>query len=424
MVLYETGSSAYTFRMARQRITRLLTLSAVFGMIGLLSSCASTYIGRYFAWGTIGGPEMQDKFPTREISAAPSVFPFREDPVRAGEYAQLFLQIEYRNAEKEPVRKPFPAFLEDTATHAFVVILDDTIIYENYAKGFSRESNIASFSMSKSVTSALIGIALDEGLIGSVNDPISKYLPEYSGKNFSGITIENLLAMNAGFKNSLGFAPWNNFVRSYFDPDLRKVALNQKYKYPPGEHFSYNNSNTQLLGIILERVTGMSPSKYLEEKIWTKIGTAGKAHWSLDSEKHGFEQMASGLYARPLDYARFGRLFLTGGSWEREQIISRQWVQESTTRDASRGDPVEYFQLKNKDDSFYDFFINSSGYYAYQWWGYEKSRGVPNDFYASGMFGQYIYVCPEKNALILRFGNDAGEVYSWPEILKRFADRL
>ncbi len=365
---------------------------------------------------------MQDKFPTREIAAGLSVFEFRKDPEQAGKYDHLFLQIEYRNADKEPVRKPFPLFLEDTGTRAFIVIVDDTIIYESYAEGFSRESTIASYSMSKSVTSALIGIAVDEGLI-STNDPISEYLPEYSGKKFSSIAVEHLLTMNAGFKNTVGFAPWNNFVRSYFDPNLRKVALKQKYKYPPGEHFSYNNSCTQLLGIILERVTGMSPSKYLEKKIWTKIGTAGKAYWSIDSEKHGFEQMASGLYARPLDYARFGRLFLNGGSWEGKQIISREWVDKSTAIDSSKGDPVEYYQLK-REDSFYDFFINHDGYYACQWWGYKNTGGTPNDYYAAGMYGQYIYVCPEKNAILLRFGDDAGEVYSWSEILKGFADRL
>jgi CubicO group peptidase (beta-lactamase class C family) len=423
-MLYPHSRPRYTFNM--KRFLHLAASFLVFlSVFFIASSCTTTYLGRYLAWGSIGGPEMQDKFPSRAIDCGDSVYEFTEDFEKGKAYGTLFTDIEYLDDKKNPVQTDLETFFAESETAAFIVIKDDTIIFEWFKDGIGRETVLPSFSMSKSVTSALIGIAIDESLIESVRDPIALYLPEYDSPKFADLQVEHLLAMNSGFKHSLGFAPWSDFVRSYFDPDLRKVALTQKFKYPPGSFFTYNNSNTQLLGIILEQTTGLTPSAYLEEKIWKRIGTEHPTRWSMDSEKSGFEQMASGLYARPLDYARFGRLFLRRGNWEGKQIISEDWVKKSTAPDAAGKDPAGYYDLrKKKNNPYYDYFMNEGGYYGYQWWGYTKATGVPNDFYASGMFGQFIYISPGKNAIILRFGSDTAGVYSWSSILRDIADLL
>ena len=135
--------------------------------------------------------------------------------------------------------------------------------------------------------------------------------------------------------------------------------------------------------------------------------------------------MASGFYARPMDYARLGRLVLNKGVWEGEQLISPDWIQESTTADLVAGDPAEYYQAdpEDEDNYFVDFFFGKNGYYAYQWWGI-RDAAAGTMILASGMYGQYIAIVPEKNLLILRFGDDPGEIFSWADVFVEIAEGM
>jgi CubicO group peptidase (beta-lactamase class C family) len=213
--------------------------------------------------------------------------------------------------------------------------------------------------MAKSFASTLVGVAIDEGYIKSVDESITNYIPELLGKDerFKAITIRNLLTMSSGIKyEEGGDLPWSeeaDDTKTYYSTDLRELALNCRIEGKPGEYFEYNNFNPLLVGMILERATGMRVSRYLQEKLWKPVGMEADGSWSLDSTSSGFEKMESGVNARARDFARFGMLFAQEGNWEGRQLISRGWVEESTRADTST-DPsqdYQYFWWVNTPDS-------------------------------------------------------------------------
>ncbi|UCD57203.1 MAG: serine hydrolase, partial [Candidatus Hydrogenedentota bacterium] len=153
-------------------------------------------------------------------------------------------------------------------------------------------------------------------------------------------------------------------------------------------------------------------------KIWKPLGMEFSASWSIDSEESGFEKMESGINARAIDFAKMGRLFLNNGNWNGRQIISEQWVEESTMRDTA--EPRDYYSIPGWWGSFFE---SGKGYYKYMWWGY--SRGESEyDFFASGHLGQFIYVCPQKKLVIVRHGKKRGAIDWWPELFYSAADRM
>jgi len=206
--------------------------------------------------------------------------------------------------------------LPSTGTHAFIVIRDDELLYEDYFNGYQRDSICVSRSMAKSFTSALVGIAIQDSFIKSVDDPITNYLPELKGQSaFDSITIKNLLTMGSGIRYRLHDFPWDEEPVAYFYPDLTKLMLSDlKIVEPPGQSFHYNDYNTELLGLILKRVTHQTPSEYLQEKIWKPLGMEYPATWSIDSDEDGLELMYVLLNARAIDFAKFGQLFLNHGN--------------------------------------------------------------------------------------------------------------
>ena len=313
----------------------------------------------------------------------------------------------------------FDSFLEKNRTQAFIVIQDDAILYEKYFNGASRDSIVTSFSTAKSFTSALIGIAISEGHIHSVDDPITVYLPELAKRDpaFANITIRNLLMMSSGIKYAeFPFVNGDN-AKTYYYPNLRQLSLEDtRIVALPGEKFLYNNYHPLLLGMIIERATGTSVANYLQEKIWKPIGMEYPGSWSLD--ENGFEKMESGINARAIDFAKFGRLFLYNGNWNGVQVIPAEWVAESTQADTS----VDYANY------YYDDFIfaNGQGYYKYMWWGIQRDE-QNYDFMALGNHGQFIYISPQKNLIILRFGETYGEITGadgWVDMFYKFATNL
>jgi len=376
-----------------------------------------TYVYRCLAWRQSDIKDCE-RFDERKVANAPPVFHFaREQKDRT--VCDLFTDLEYMSQETHKRVGDFEGFLKATDTTAFIVIKDDVIWYENYFNGYTRDSISTSFSMAKSFTSALIGIAQDDGYIESIDDPITEYLPELKGRGFDGITVRHLLLMQSGIKYVENGMPWGDDARTYYDPDLRHVALTVPVTAPVGEYFLYNNYHPLLLGMILERTTGRPVAQYLEEKIWKPLGMEYPASWSIDSRRSGFEKMESGINARSIDFAKFGRLFLNGGRWRDQQIIPEKWVAESTRRDRSRETPAYY----THDPLNRDYFESGNGYYKYLWWGYTRDE-ENDDFIACGHLGQFIYVCPKYNLIIVRNGKTRKNVDRWTELLFDMATAL
>jgi CubicO group peptidase (beta-lactamase class C family) len=296
--------------------------------------------------------------------------------------------------------------LQATDTLAFLVVHDDELVAERYFDGAQRTTLQTSFSVAKSFLSTLVGIAIDEGAIHSVTDPVTDYVPELAQRDprFDQITVRNLLTMSSGIRyeeQSLPL-PWGDDVNTYYGTDLRDLALNGTHiEQAPGQEWQYDNYNPLVLGLVLERATGMSASEYMAVRLWQPLGAEVDATWSLDSDADGFEKMESGLNAAPVDYARFGELFLHGGRWTGSQIVSSGWVRDATAADTST-DPAAHYQ--------------------YFWW-IDTTR--PGRFYALGNLGQYIYVAPDAATVIVRFGSDWGVSNgTWLETFRGIADQL
>ena len=193
--------------------------------------------------------------------------------------------------------------------------------------------------------------------------------------------------------------PWSDDSTTYYAPDLRAAALSAVIEEPPGERFHYNNYNLLLAGMILERAIDGHISDFTARELWQPMGAEADASWSLDS-KGDFEKSESGINARAIDFARFGLLMLREGRRDREQVVPAEWVRESTARDSSR-DPAEQYQY---------------------WWWIDTKR--PGRYYAAGNKGQYVYVAPDKDAVVVRMGRDFGVHFdAWRRILRETATR-
>jgi CubicO group peptidase (beta-lactamase class C family) len=374
------------------------------------------YVLRVLVWQESDVGDYLNNFPSRELEAPPNTYYFdyapNEDHI-VGQFEAL-LKVD-----------DFDSFLEKEKTQAFIVIQDDVILYENYFNDTERDSLLTSFSVAKSFVSALVGIAIAEGKIQSVDDPITDYLPELAVRDpgFEKITIRNLLMMSSGLDyqdTRWAILNGDDPLTTYF-PDQRKAALEfPQIVSQPGEYFHYNKYHPQMLGLILERTTGKTVTQYMQEKIWDPLGMEFGGSMSLDSESSGFEKMETGVNARAIDYAKFGRLYLEKGEWEGEQVIPRAWIEESLQVDRESHDSDHY------PDEFGQMIYDSlGGYYKYMWYGLFR-QGDNFDFTAEGDRGQFIYISPSKNLIIVRNSWAYGDLGSedWSRLFYQFASEL
>ncbi len=372
------------------------------------------YALRLLRWGKSDTLDYT-RFAEREIQNPPQASLLVSEP-----HPEWFQKIEYKR-KGVTYRTSVDELMEKSRTQALIVIKDDKVVYEKYYNGYQRDSIVTSFSSVKSINSAMIGIAIDEGRIGSVNDRITQYLPELKGRGLDEMTLRDLLMMSSGIRYMedehmfplLG-APFSDDALTYYYPDLQQIAL-RKVTHgaePVGQYMHYNNYHPILEGMILERATGMRVAEFLEQKLWQPLGMEYPASWSLDSAG-GFEKMESGLNERAIDAARFGLLFLHNGRWNGQQIISEAWVMESTAPDPS--DQREWL--------YWPEYPQSGGYYQYHWWGSLRPDGH-YDFMAAGNFGQYVYVCPQKDLVIVRFGESENAVDLYRDVLYALEEML
>ena len=267
-----------------------------------------------------------------------------------------------------------------TKTAAYLVIRNDSLLFEYYGEGYGETSINNSFSMTKAFLTTLTGIAIDESKINSVNDPVSRYISEYSDSDIGRVKIRQLLKHTSGieFKDNHK-SPFSDNAKYYYGKDLRKYVLNLKLKQNPGTEFNYNSANSQLMALVLERATGTTLSSYLEQKLWTKIGMQYDATWSIDRKgASGMEKGFSGINSTAIDLAKLGRLYLYKGVFNKDTILSEAFIREATKREISEGSLWDYE---------YNFGVGPEKYHS---------------FYAVGLFGQLIYVYPDKNVIIVR----------------------
>ena len=300
------------------------------------------------------------------------------------------------------------ALLKETNTTSFIIVHEDKVLLEEYYNGYDKDSVNTTFSMAKSIDSLLIGMAIEDGYIKSEKQFIADFISEFKGTNMESITIEDLLLMRSNINYEEGNIWFGDDAKTYYMPDLRDLALNHNVLTTNYQgKFHYNNYHPLLLGIILERSTGIRVSDYFEQKIWDKIGAENDASWSLDSKKTGFEKMESGINFKAIDFVKIGSMLLNGGTWNGQHIVNEEWIKLST---------LSEFPLNN-DVYKGSFLENSNTGYKYMWYSTPNNNGGL-DYFAGGKYGQFLYISPENNIVILRTGKSAGNVDSWQDILK------
>jgi CubicO group peptidase (beta-lactamase class C family) len=350
---------------------------AAFILVLGFTSCSLINTARYLS------PDISDnkKFPSNSIEGSPVPYIFSSN----GKNIVLNSQ-----ELKGGTRTSFEDYLKSLNTVAFVIIRNDSIIYENYFQGYDKNSQIPSFSVAKAFTSSLIGLAIEDGYIQSVDEPITNYLPEMKKNGFEKVTIKHLLQMTSGIKfRENGVNPFHEDAKFYYGTNLRQKSLNLKLESTPGTKFKYASGNTQLLALILERsLQGKTVTAYLQDKIWHPIGMESEASWSTDKKKQGMEKAFCCLNATARDYAKFGNLYLHHGQWNGKQIIPEGWVKESTVADTTEG---------------------GEKYYKYQWW----LSSTSSDYLAEGIINQYIYVNPEKKLVFVKLSKGYGVWNKW-----------
>ena len=281
---------------------------------------------------------------------------------------------------------------EDLGTVAFLIIKNDSIWYESYADGYSATSKTNSFSMAKSVTSALLGKAIRDGYIKNLEQPVADFFPQFDKR----LTVGDLSSMASGLNwQEDYYNPFGMTAQSYLDENIRKIILNLKVVEQPGEKFKYLSGNTELLGMVIEKATQKSLSNYLSESFWEPLGMHEDALWQLDSEESGMEKAFCCLASNARDFAKFGRLYAHQGNFRGRQLLDSSFVQKST-------EPR----------------FSETPYYGYGFW---LSNFMDKKIVVMrGILGQYVISIPEDKVIIVRLGHQRGERLTDKKFTKDF----
>lgn len=315
---------------------------------------------------------------------------------------------------------------------AALIVKNDTIVFEHYYGGWDRNTQSCIFSVTKTITSMLCGIALKEGYIKSLSDPVTDYIPELKEKDplFDSLRIENLLDMTAGlkFKENYSWNPFSRMARLYLGNNAMKVVKGIKFLNKPGERYHYDSMTTQILGIVIERATGVPYAQYLSEKVWQPLGMEKDALIGLDSRKHGVAKSYAGLTSNVRDLAKVGRLYLNGGKCNGMQIIDSAFVVRSLSPHVS-GEKYKntysyswYWGIIGENgfsdtdslEAYYQDPQNLPENVVYCGWqrqedGKAKAILHQGSYWAFGLYGQVLFVNPGKNIIGVYLGADRFE---------------
>lgn len=281
------------------------------------------------------------------------------------------------------------SYMNDNHVKGIVVIKDGKIRLENYADGINSETLWTSFSVAKSVSSMLVGIALKEGAIESLDDALEKYIPELQGRDYGKVSVRQLLTMSSGIDWNEDYEdPNSDVAQMYLRPCEGAEAHILTYMKPmesihkPGTQWNYSTGETDMTGILIQKATGKSLAEYLSEHIWKPYGMEQCAYWLAD-ECSNMNIGGSGLSASLRDYARLGMLMLENGTINQASVFSDEWLQEAAS---------PQYPINDKGDG-----------YGYLWWRYSDGSYV-----ALGIFGQMLYINPHSDIVI-------AQMAAWPQ---------
>lgn len=286
--------------------------------------------------------------------------------------------------------------LSGTDTIAFLVVKDSRIVLEHYNHGHSASSLSQCFSVSKSITSALIGMAIDDGVIRSVDQPLTDLIPELEPHGFASVRLRHLLTMMSGSDYVENDNPFGEHVIFNYTPRLEREILKIRMETEPGRLFRYKSGDNALLALMLSRALApRTITDYAQEKLWSPLGMEHHGIWSLDHEG-GLEKTWCCLAASARDFARLGRLYLREGDWDGRRILSADWVRQSTRHGAV---PAAQWDA--------DYARIGVRNYGYQWW---LGSTEEEDYFGLGKDGQFLYVNPRRNVVIVRLGRTMGDL--------------
>jgi len=271
---------------------------------------------------------------------------------------------------------------KELGTVAFLIIKNDSLVYETYAEGYSDASQTNSFSMAKSVVSALLGKAIDDGYIKSLNQPVGDFYREFKD---TGLTVGDLSSMASGlnwdesYKNPFGIT-----ARAYYDDNLAETMLNLKVVETPGKEYKYLSGNTELLAMVIQKATDKQLATYLQESFWQPMGAENPALWQVDDAENRLVKAYCCIGSNARDFARFGKLYKDFGTWNGTQLLDSTFVAKSIRP-----------RFKESPEYGYGFWLNKY-----------KGKTV---FAMRGILGQYVIVIPEDDVIIVRLGHQRGK---------------
>ncbi len=428
----------------KSKSMKRLILSIVTGIFVCANITSCSVVRSLTYWG----PDIDDHkiFHSVELTPSPEPFTFHEGAPGLREKIADWTVEHSHWFDADTLDMPLGQYLATRGgTTAFLVIRNDSILFENYYRGYDREKISTVFSVSKSVTSLMTGIAVDDGYISSVHDPVTKYIPELARKDphWSRLTVEHLLDMRAGFKFREDYSGFlSKSAALYYGVNHLGKMKRMKFEDEPGTGdeygtYDYDSATTAMLGLVVQRATGRNLAEYMQERVWTPIGMENRATWSIDDRRHRMTKSDSGLNTTARDLAKIGRLYLHGGEWNGTQIVDSAWVARSVTPNPANGG--YQYQWYSYDSNF----VNSDredklwgndrataeaevlkvwdkmqarGYTHYELWE-DKTRGgwkatvYTGQFYALGIMKQVVWVDPAKNLIMVRLGETGDKEY-------------
>ncbi len=277
------------------------------------------------------------------------------------------------------------AYMKSQRTAGLVIVHDGKIRLERYGLGFDGNGKWTSFSVAKSFTSTLVGAAIKDGYIKSIDDKVSQYIPDLKGSAYDEVTIEQLLKMSSGVRWNEDYSdPKSDVAR--FNEHKAEPGVDVTVSYlrklpraaPAGTKWVYNTGETNLIGVLVSKATKKSVSQYLAEKVWAPFGMEQDASWLLGSTEH--EISGCCIQASTRDFARFGVFIMGGGVVNGNSVLPDGWIGKATTRQADIG-------------------VAGQGY-GYQWWTYDDGS-----YAAQGIFGQGIFIDPKRKLVIASNSN-------------------
>lgn len=302
------------------------------------------------------------------------------------------------------------ALNKKSRTQGILIIHNDSIVYERYWGDFSSDRMATIFSISKSITSLMCGIAVDDGYIHSIDDPVTDYLPELKKEDpmWQKLTIRHLLDMKSGldFDDTYDFSLkdlkyLNAMAKLNYGHNLMKQIRGLKFRCEPGTSRRYESMTAAILGVVIERASGKRYADYVSEKVWKPLGMESQALINIDSRKHDMAHTFGGLTTTIKDLAKIGRLYLNNGMWDGKRIVSEEWIHQTSEFDDST---VGYH--------FNWYNINYEGYVRPQYSGY----------YALGICNQVLYVNPYKNLVMVRIGLSNNGCAVLPVLFEQLSD--